>query len=236
MFSITSRSRIVAISISFLSLLLSSGTLPGVAQINNLPDVGLPGRRVGGGTRGPCLSDPQSFAAITPLTNVGKTIAETPTFSIYLPSNAAQAVEIGLEDENGNPFYPPLILQNVKSGIAEFSFPQGPNYPPLEVGKNYKWYVQLICDLEAGSRDAYIEGWVQRIEPSEELKQRLQGVAPREQAAIYAQENLWYDRLKTLIALRRSQPGDFSLTADWVNLLQEVKLGHLAQEPSGALR
>ncbi|MBD2312586.1 DUF928 domain-containing protein [Desertifilum sp. FACHB-1129] len=232
MFSTTSRFQTLAISLlSLCSVILSTSPLPGMAQVDNLPDVGLPGRRVGGGTRGPCLSDPQEFIAITPPNNVGTTLAEVPTFSVYLPANKADAVEIGLETQNGTLLYPPIVLQKVGSGIIEFSFPKGANYPPLEVGQNYKWYVQIICDLSLGTKDSFVEGWVRRVEPSQDLQQRLQTASDREKVAIYTQEKLWYDRLNSLIDLRRTQPRDVRLNAEWGQLLQEVQLGHLTQAP-----
>ena len=194
---------------------------------SGLPAVdGMPARREGGGTRSICVGGEQRMTALIPITNLGKTISLYPTFFVYIPPNTAQGAEIGLMDEEGNQIYSTIIEQNIDSGVVGFKLPA--ELPPLEMGKNYQWYFQFICDDDL---DAFVEGWVQRVEVSDRLISHLQQVDSRQRVKIYLQEGLWYEALKTLAELRRLYPNDSTLEAQWEKLLALVKLEHLAQKP-----
>jgi len=193
---------------------------------SGLPAVdGLPARREGGGTRSICVSGAQQMTALVPISNLGKTISKDPTFFVYIPPNMAQGAEIGLTDEEGNQIYSTTIEQNLDSGVVGFNLP---DLPTLEMGKNYQWYFQFICEDDLG---AFVEGWVQRVEVSDRLIHQLQQADSRQRAEIYLQEGLWYEALKTLAELRRLHPDDSTLEAQWEQLLARVKLEHLAQQP-----
>lgn len=194
---------------------------------SGLPAVdGMPARREGGGTRSICVGGTQQMTALVPIANLGKTISLYPTFFLYIPPNTAQGAEVGLMDEEGNQLYSTMIEQNIDSGVVGFKLPA--DLPPLEMGKNYQWYFQFICDDDFGT---FVEGWVQRVQVSESLIRQLQQTPSRQQAEIYLQEGLWYEALKTLAELRRLHPDDSTLEAQWEKLLAQVKLEHLAQQP-----
>ncbi len=132
------------------------------------------------------------MTALVPSINLGKTISKDPTFFVYIPPNRAQGAEIGLMDSEGNQIYSTIIEQNVDSGVVGFNLP---DLPTLEMGKNYQWYFQFICNDDLG---AFVEGWVQRVELSDRLQSQLQQADSRQRAEIYQQEDLWYEALKTL--------------------------------------
>jgi len=51
-------------------------------------------------------------------------------------------------------------------------------------------------------------GWIDRVEPSPELAQQLDGASEVDRAILYAEHGMWYDAVATLAALRRSRPED----------------------------
>lgn len=215
----------VAISLlSLLSISITNGSTRAIAQ-SVLPDPGgLPARREGAGTRG-CST--KGLTALVPTSNLGKTLAEYPTFFVYIPENTAQAAEIGLEDENGRQLYYTTIEKRLESGFFTFTMPTNAESLPLELGKNYKWYFQLLCGEEPGG---FVEGWVRRVAPNNSLENELIQASQRDRIRIYAREGMWYDAIKILAELRQATPEDLTVIADWKTLLKELELEHLARE------
>ncbi|MEQ8757246.1 MAG: DUF928 domain-containing protein [Coleofasciculus sp. G1-WW12-02] len=203
----------------------------------------LPGNREGGGTRGPCITENTGRVpiALVPESGVGKTIAEYPTLSWYLPKNTGWGVELLVQNANGEEIYSTkyafahdtdqkyvvdtpgimsLTLPNLESSVL-----------PPETGKQYKWQLRLICNTNDRSGDVYVDGVFERVEPDPNLARRLQQATPEQRVGIYAQERLWYDALNTLVELRRTRPNDPTLKAAWSRLLSSVGLEQIVEEP-----
>lgn len=240
---LTSRSALFRVGL-FSCLTLTLGwSLPAIAlEQLNLPDnIGLPGRREGGGTRSPCLTtDRPEIQAIVPQSLMGKTASDNPIFFVYVPPNTAQGAEFGIEDANGKQLYSQTIKQPISSGVISFNLPSE-QASQLQTGQDYYWYFQLICDASVnqgiGTRDDFAEGWVRRVELDEALEQKIAAASPRDRIQLYAQEGLWYELLETLAQLRRELPADSSqastLANEWASVLrhEKVQLDELAQEP-----
>ena len=228
---------------SFLGLLVCSWPTGILAGPLNLPDdVGLPGRREGGGTRGECLRG-KRLTAIVPQSNKGKTISEHPTFFVYVPASlqswadTLKGAEFGIEDENGNEIYSDVVALPSDYGIVSVSIPSSSDTPKLEVGKHYTWYFHVICDWENNPLDRssihYVESRIQRVEASDELARGLKEKSARDRVEMYGEKGMWFDLLKTLAELRRDHPGDLLLAAEWARLFrnEQVQLSDLAEEP-----
>lgn len=228
---------------SFLGLLVWSWPAGILAGPLNLPDdVGLPGRREGGGTRGECLRG-KKLTAIMPKSNTGKTISEYPTFFVYVPASlqswadTVKGAEFGIEDENGNELYSSVVALPSDYGIISVSIPSTPDTPKLEVGMNYTWYFHVICDWENNPLDRssihYVESRIQRVEPSDELARGLKQKSARDRADMYAEQGMWYELVATLAELRRAHPEDLLLAAEWARLFRhdKVQLSDIAEEP-----
>ena len=236
------RSNIFRASLAlFLGLLVGGRPVKIVADDLKLPvGLGLPQRREGGGTRGECLQAKQ-IASIVPKSRMGTTATGDPTFFVYLPSSkeswedTLKGAEFGIEDENGNEVYQKILVLKNNSGIVDISLSDLPDAPTLEVGKIYKWYFHVICDLKNDPQDRssphFVGGGVQRIELREALKSQLAQVSDSERATIYAREGIWYETLKTMAQLRRDRPNDLELAANWASILASVGLADLAEEP-----
>ena len=194
------------------------------------PDRGVPGRREGGGTRGPDC--PTSTTALIPKSTMGRTISAKPTFFYYVPAALDKTVEFELADEADKTIYKTSFRMIAKApGIVSVTLPAD-NAASLEVGKNYHWYFTIKCNPNDTEADIVVSGWINRVDMTQTLKDRLdQAASAGERLSIYAQESLWYEYLNTLADLRRSEPTDSALTVKWTELLSSVELEKIAQQP-----
>lgn len=197
----------------------------------NLPRRGLPGRRTGAGTRGPCTNPTQPLTALIPATNLGLTTAKYPSFFWYVPPTPARTAEFVLSDENSQEIYKTTFAIDGKPGVISLSLPASATLLPLSVNKNYSWTFSLICDPKNPLAMDFVRGWVQRIEPSATLTSQLAKATPRDRPNLLAQAGLWNDTLTSLSELRRSNPRDKSLIADWESVLKSVGLDSIAKAP-----
>ena len=88
-------------------------------------------------------------------------------------------------------------------------------------------------------REISVKGWIQRADLNSDLSERIKQSTPELQAALYAENGLWYDALSTFAELRRDvpaerlrqRPQDITIIQDWRNILKSVDLGKLADRP-----
>lgn len=212
---------------------------------------GAPGQRAAAGTRaGRCPavdshltalvpatkenldSDQGRTSALTPLESVlGLTVTEYPTFWFYVPYSPdnVHSAEFVLLDDKDNYVYQKTLKLSEAPGVVSFRLPS--TAKPLEIGKSYRWYFLIPCDPQKPSRSVFVNGWVQRIAPSPALMSQLKTATPRERVALYADAGIWHEAQTTLAELRRTEPNDAAIAADWSELLQSVGLEELAQKP-----
>ncbi len=180
---------------------------------------------------GQCVKGKLNLTALVPENKIGRAVSDYPTFFFYVPQTEAELAEFILKDQSGNPIYKTTLKINNSSGVIGVSIPANKNVSPLQVGKNYRWSISLICDAEDRSADVLEEGMVHRVELSADIRRQLDQADPREKTFIYAENGIWQDALSTLAAARRDQPNDTTFKADWESLLDSVKLGEIAKEP-----
>ncbi|NJO43292.1 MAG: DUF928 domain-containing protein [Cyanobacteria bacterium CRU_2_1] len=192
---------------------------------------GLPGRREGGGTRGGCPISGAALTSLSPNTNFGTTTTEYPTFFWYVPSTSPIVAEFVLLDEDDEEVYSAMFQITGESGVISLSLPPNANLPPLEIGKDYRWFFFLICDPTDRSGDIYTAGWIQRVAPDPVLVSQIEAAPPTDRPALYAKASIWYDAIASLADLRRTQPDDPALLEQWQTLLGSIDLSDLADEP-----
>lgn len=211
---------------------------------------GAPGQREAAGTRaGRCPAVDSDLTALVPATKdldsaqgktsaltppefvLGLTVAEYPTFWFYVPysADALHSAEFVLLDDKDNYVYKTTLTLSETPGVVSFSLPS--TAKPLEIGKSYRWYFLIPCDQQNPSRSVFVNGWVQRIAPNPALMSQLETATPRERVALYADAGIWYEAQTTLAELRRTEPNDAAIAADWSDLLQSIGLEKLAQKP-----
>jgi hypothetical protein len=182
----------------------------------------LPGRREPAAGRGCGLSTPQpSLTALSPESNIGLTVAAYPTFLFYIPQTSAKAVQFALVKEDKIKVYEQTFPTPNIAGIFSLNLSDNKTLPPLEIGKDYHWYLKVICADEV-SGYIYVDGWVQRIKPSSNPMSHVEKSSAHE---------LWYDTLENLAQKRRANPNDGAIATVWQNLLNSEGLSAISQKP-----
>jgi hypothetical protein len=198
------------------------------------PGDGQPDDTAGGASRGDgCPQEPialgQCVTPVMPATKNRLTVAEHPTFLVYLPETSATEIFFGLVDENNNSQYQIKIPITSKSGIFSFKLPD--NAPPLEIGKNYRWTFIIVGEQGLRPDSSGVRGEIRRITPSAELMSQLQNQPLLERAALYGKNGIWYDMLASLAEARREEPGNATLASTWQELLKSAGLEAIATKP-----
>ncbi len=215
------------------------------ARVVRFPNVGRPRRLISGGVRGATAAVPDScgnstneqLVALLPSTEPALTVAEYPAIFVSLPQTSAKKAEFFLAEDNKDNnkekevLYETTVTLPSNPGIVSVSLPNNKTLPPLEVGKSYRWYFSVICNPQDRDDEPYVEGEIQRVEPSPNLVAELKNVPPRDRAALYAEAGIWYDAVNSIAQLRRSSPNDTAIAADWAELLKSVGLDTISQKP-----
>lgn len=202
-----------------------------IQQANSVPPRrGTPPTREGTGSRGDCLYKP----GMPPLTRmVGSdplslTVSDHPTIWVYLPYGAQESPfgEFSVQ-EGENDLYRVRFPLPVEPGIISLTVP--PNVLPLQVGKTYRWYVDVNCPSATapeGSTPASLTGIVRRVAPAPALLNELQAAkTPLQKAAAYARHGIWHETITTLGNLRQREPRNPNLESIWLGLLSDQKIG-----------
>ena len=196
------------------------------------PDVIAPYNRIPGTPAGSACPADLSIIPLMPPTNIGLTVAESPTFFAYVSPHSTQ-VEFTLQTEDGKETDVYTTTFKVdQPGIVEVSISKkGSRQNFFEVGKRYQWWFVTVCNPDERAGEYYFKGFVKRIEPQETLKKDLANPDPMARAIVYAKNGIWYDTLTTLAQMRRQAPDDPMLKAEWTQLLQSQKLESIADKP-----
>lgn len=191
----------------------------------------LPGRREPAAGRGCGMNMPKPpLMALSPETNLGFTVAAYPQFFFYIPQSSAKALKFTLLKEDVQNVYEKTFSIPSAPGIFSLSLPHDKSLPPLEIGKDYHWYLQLLCS-EFGSGQIYVDGWVQRVKPNSTPTSRSQKVEVGELMESDRNHRFWYDAVATLAEKWRSNPNDSALQVEWENLLRSESLDAIARKP-----
>ncbi|WP_242037857.1 DUF928 domain-containing protein [Tolypothrix sp. FACHB-123] len=209
-----------------------------VLASENQPKEGLPGRRIGGGTRGECSSNAGRLMALVPQNNLALTQQAYPNILFHIPQTSKPTtIEFVLQDDSRKSVYEKTFTKdasNTKADAGEIinlRWLDAQFLPELAIDKKYHWYLSIICDPENRANDIVVHGWIKRVAVEPNLAKKIERASLVERAHIYAQAGLWQDALATLAELRYSQPQDSQLAASWTQLLNSEKLSAIAQEP-----
>ena len=164
-------------------LVLPAGAQQGEEPEYNPPARGAPSGRVGGGTRGLRILP---LAALAP-DHTGLTISAQPALYYFLPAISGVRVAVRLANEpNAQPLLDKDFAPPAKTGIQRLELKAlGVTLSP---GVEYRW---TVSDSRTSST-----GMIRRIEPSQELARKLNGVpSGRGRYTLLAREGVWYDAL-----------------------------------------
>lgn len=203
-----------------------------LAQAKQGSREGLPGRRLGGGTRGECSLNTSQLTALVPENNLGMTQEARPKLFFYLPQTSKpKLMEFVLQDENNNVIYEKTFTATGAKGIININLSEEASRPALAIGKNYRWFLSIICNPQRREHDVAVDGWVKRVALDIKTTQLLERATPVERVNLYANKGLWQDAIATLAELMYKQPNNSQLSATWTQLLHSVKLDAIAKVP-----
>jgi hypothetical protein len=148
---------------------------------------------------------------------------------VYIPASNAEEAVFSLKDEAGNMQHQMTIPVAGKTGVIAITLPAAAS--ALEVGKNYQWFVALKLDGQLSPSSPYVDGWVQRIQPSAELAVAMQQQDALKRATALGKSGVWYDCAATLASLYAAQPSSVTLTSQWSELLSSVGLKEIKTSP-----
>ncbi|HLP89168.1 MAG TPA: DUF928 domain-containing protein [Nostocaceae cyanobacterium] len=160
------------------------------------------------------------------------TISDRPIFFIHIPRTSATQVQFVLRNEQ----YDVLVKEDINlkitntDAIIAYTLPE--SFPGLEVGKKYIWRFFIMCNPDDNSGNPRFSGWVKKVEPLIEVRERLtQAKTNLERFNILVKNDYWFDMINTLYELRYANPGNYDLTKTWRNVLKSVGLESLAKQP-----
>ena len=176
-------------------------------------------------------ADRPNLTAVVPDDNYGLTVVDRPDLWVYLPKTSAKQAILSIKEEGVKPHWQQSINLTGETGITGIKLSD--NAPSLEIGKNYRWAVILVCGNKPNPNDPVVAAWIKRVDRSN----RSSPIASTEleKAAWYAQNGIWYDALSTLIEAKK--PSLDNWNDIWVKYLQSGGLDEITNEPVvGAIR
>ena len=185
-----------------------------------------PGSRRGGASRGNCPPTQPPLTALIPENNLGLTAKEHPNLWFYIPYNSREINrgELMLLDENQRPaLEKPISVEFSRTpGIIGVTLPS--TGQPLELEREYRWFFELVCDPDNPSNNPRVDGWIKRVQPSQELNSQLENNQTEQRYRVYAENGIWYDALTAIIQKMCVDGSNLTLTSDWSDLLESVDL------------
>lgn len=165
----------------------------------------------------------QQLTPLLPPNKFGLTVSSNPTFFAYIPKTSAIAVEFTLENSLGKGLARKTVTLISTPSIVNVQFEK----TPLEVGKDYKWLISVICET-GDPEDTFSEGIIRRINPDSTLLSKLEKASAIERVSLYAKFGIWYEAIAELANLRLSQPNSPELKTSWLTLLKSTSLESIA--------
>ncbi len=173
--------------------------------------------RTPGGSRGCPDKVTTAIALLVPQDHIPLTISSHPTFWWYLSEKISLPILFTLLEPGHKPIYSKEFKAN-SSGFMALTLPE--TAPPLEIGKEYRWSVSIICNPQKPSQNIYTEAWIERVDATQ--------VKVEEQTELschlaYAQLGLWYDALSCNLGFKQASFKK-EVNQDILFLLEEVDL------------
>jgi hypothetical protein len=229
--------RILKLSLALVGILLlgTPTTSYASSQQNRGIRQGLPGRRISGGTRVPselCLEDTRPLVAVVPESGLSLTAAAEPTLWFYLPAiNPSRQLEFSLFEQSGELIYQTQLQVPDSPGLVSVDLTKLSQTPTLKVQENYRWSLAVVCNSQNPSENLWVDGWVQRVEPSPALATESETTPVAAVPQLYLEAGLWHEALSALVASTQSHPEDPAVQRQWTHLLESIHLNQVIGLP-----
>ena len=205
---------------------------------------GLPGRRLGGGTRGDLVfkNAYAYLAALVTSDNLSQTTAAKPTLLFSIPDLvSAQEAEFILRDSESEEVYRTTFRLNGDAGVVSLDLSKT-SIAPLRMNENYRWYFSIVSAQSETHRanDIAVHGNIRRVESaspvaSADVTNSLSVEESLVRAkALYKEADLWHDAAVMLYNLRQAHPDDVAIAREWDRLVESAGLSAVLQ-PSPAM-
>lgn len=170
-----------------------------------------------------CIVPGQDLRVLKPSGLVGLTLEEHPTVWIELPPNTAERMALSVLTESGGVVYDEITFPVPETpGVVALPLPA--DGLPLEIGKRYRWEIELECEIGDFSNNPSVSGWVKRVEPDAEIADELASATdPIAEARVYGRHGIWYETLNLVAQQRQEFPQDARVQAAWESLLEWVE-------------
>ncbi len=157
------------------------------------PERRLPGGRMGGSTRGPAAC-PSDLLALVPESHVGLTASPEPTLYWYLGEATTCRIDFVLNDPRATT---PIVERRLTGphGAGIHALALADFGASLDPGVVYTWFVTLVPDPDARSKDVLSGGQIARVEAPDE---GTAAPVALDDARSLGQRGLWYDALAAL--------------------------------------
>ena len=149
---------------------------------------------------------PAAILALLPQSYFGTTVSQRASIFVYVPFSAAREGAFSLKDAEGNTLHEMNIPISGRPEIISIKVPA-----ELEINKEYKWFLALKVDGQLTARTPYVDGWIKRVRPNQEIAASMQQKDLLKQAEAFAKHGVWYDCVATLAKLRATQPNNANL-------------------------
>ena len=188
------------------------------------PEIGVPSRRIGAGTRG--MGRQASLQILAP-DHLGYTTEEQPTLYWYLAERTTTPIVFTIREEGAvEPLVDVELPSPDQAGVQPVRLAQ--HGVKLRPGASYQWFISLVPDPARRSKDFTVGAWISRREPDAALRARLAEAKDGRKEAIYAQSGIWYDAIDALSARIASAPSDRGLREQRAALLEQAGLSEVA--------
>lgn len=170
-----------------------------------------------GGYRGDaCNSNLESnLTLIVPMNHIPLTTSSHPAFWWYVNSYGNPIRFTIYEPGQAVPLYTKdMVIEAPR--IVSLKLPK--HTPPLEIGKQYRWTVTVICNQKRPSENIYAKAWIERVEFAQKKWLELECMNN------YAKAGIWHD---ALVCNR--------LNDKFWSLIEQVELFQIAQEKPSVL-
>lgn len=186
-----------------------------------LPKVGKPTGRVGGGRRGGVAALPDVYALVPD--HVGYSASSQPVLYWYMSETARGDVVFELtliDDSSVDPLLDRRFSAPSTAGLQRVDL--STLGVSLDPGEEYQWSIALVPDPKDRSKDIVATGWIEVVPPPAGMADRLAAAGPGGAAAVYGQAGLWYDTLDATMV--QADRGDSQAKGQLAGLLKQVGL------------
>ena len=199
---------------------------------------GRPSNRVSGGSRD-YDADSVRLIAMVPgrmlRSEPSYTVAANPTLTISIDQSltpVSSAYLLLCDNDSNTPIVSDRVMLPDISGIFQLSL-------PLLDNVNSWYYWRLETDLpescSGASTDVGVQGYIQRIEPDEGIRQQLESIGiyelDTEKLLVYLEQEWWIDALALAVQLRYVASKDDELERTWDILIDNLSLQSIRAQP-----